>query len=86
MRYICAHEISHVILHTDMSISFFIENSLQIKNKYEIQADKFAAELLLYNIEFNQSEFNGLSISQLSAYFSVPESLIEIKRSDKVGS
>ena len=35
-KYICAHELDHALLHTEMSISFFIENSLQVKNKYEI--------------------------------------------------
>lgn len=86
MKYICAHELGHAILHTDISISFFIENSLQVKNKYEIQADKFAAELLLYNIELEQCDYKEMSISQLSAYFCVPESLLIIKRGDKIGS
>ncbi|SKB00050.1 protein of unknown function [Caloramator quimbayensis] len=77
-KYICAHELGHAILHTDLSMSFFIENALQVKNKYEIQADKFAAELLLYDIESNY-EINGLTISQLSSYYGVPEHIIEMK-------
>lgn len=28
MKYICVHELGHTILHPDVSISFFIENSL----------------------------------------------------------
>lgn len=77
-KYICAHELGHAILHTDLSISFFIENTLQVKNKYEIQADKFAAELLLYDIESNYA-INELTLSQLSAYYGVPEHLIKLK-------
>lgn len=77
-KYICAHELGHAILHTDLSISFFIENTLQVKNKYEIQADKFAAELLLYDIKSNY-EIEGLTISQLSVYYGVPEHIIKLK-------
>lgn len=77
-KYICAHELGHAILHTDLSISFFIENTLQVKNKYEIQADKFAAELLLYDIKSND-EIEGLTISQLSVYYGVPEHIIKHK-------
>lgn len=80
MKYICAHELGHAILHTDMAISFFIENSLQIKKKYEIQADKFAAELLLYDLESDACCISEMTTAQLSAYFCVPESLIELKR------
>lgn len=78
-KYICAHELGHAILHTDLSMKFFIENSLQVKNKYEIQADKFAAELLLYNINSDYTFIDGMTITQLSAYYGVPESLIKLK-------
>lgn len=77
-KYICAHELAHAILHTDMAISFFIENALLVKNKYEIQADKFAAELLIPdNLEPHYIE--GMGMEQLSCYFGVPKELVEYK-------
>lgn len=76
-KYICAHELGHAILHTNLSLQFFIENTLQIKNKYEIQADKFAAELLLNNVDL--SVIKGATIKQLSCYFKVPMELIKYK-------
>lgn len=77
-KYICAHELGHAILHTDLSLQFFIENSLLIKNKYEIQADKFAAELLIPD-DLESYYIDGMCIEQLSCYFGVPKDLVEYK-------
>lgn len=76
-KYICAHELGHAILHIDLSIKFFIENNLQIKNKYEIQADMFAAELLINDIDIHA--INDMTIEQLSYYFRVPQELVKYK-------
>lgn len=77
-RYICAHELGHAILQPDISISFFIEHPLMIKSKYEIQADKFAAELLISN-NVNLCDIENMNIEQLSSYFKVPEKLLRLK-------
>lgn len=76
-KYICAHELGHAILHTDLSLQFFIENNLQVKNKFEIQADKFAAELLLNDID--ELAIKDMTTEQLSCYFGVPKELIKYK-------
>ena len=76
-KYICAHELGHAILHTDLSLRFFVENRLQVKNRYEIQADKFAAGLLLNDIDL--SIIKDTTIEQLSCYYKVPISLIKYK-------
>ncbi len=78
IKYICAHELGHAILHTDMSLGFFIENRMQIKNRYEIQADKFAAELLIDADIIDQLN-TDLNIEQLSSILCVPEKLIKYK-------
>lgn len=77
-KYICAHELGHAIMHTDLSLQFFIENPLQIKNKYEIQADKFAAELLIPD-NLESCELEGMTIEQLGYYYKVPKELIKYK-------
>jgi Zn-dependent peptidase ImmA (M78 family) len=77
-RYICAHELGHAILHTDISLSFFIENRLQVKNKYEIQADMFAAELLIED-NLTPVEYSGLNIEQICRCLCVPEKLMKYK-------
>ncbi|WP_049042323.1 ImmA/IrrE family metallo-endopeptidase [Clostridium sporogenes] len=77
-KYISAHELGHALLHTDMSLQFFIDNKLQIKNKYEIQADKFAAELLIENT-LHKTEYDGLNIEQISSKLYVPVKLLKYK-------
>lgn len=77
-KYICAHELGHAILHVDLSIVFFLENRISYKNKYETQADKFAAELLIPDNYLN-IEIKNMTISQLSCYFGVNEQLIKYK-------
>lgn len=78
---ICAHELGHALMHTNLSIGFFIENSLQVKSKYEIQADNFAAELLLPN-ELD-IEFKYMNVDQLSCVFKVPKEFIKYKYCDR---
>ena len=78
MKYICAHELGHAILHTSMSLGFFIENSMQVKNRYEIQADKFAAEILI-DYEINDQGYSELNIEQISSTICVPSKLIKYK-------
>lgn len=76
-RYVCSHELGHAILQPDLAISFFIENPLLIKNKYEIEADSFAAELLLDD-EIIQ-KYEGFTIEQIALSENVPTRLIELK-------
>lgn len=81
-KYVLAHELGHAIIHTDLCVSFYTFNNLQVKSKYEIQADKFAAELLLPD-KLNIYEIENMNIEQLSSYLGVPTELIEYKYSRK---
>lgn len=78
MKYVCDHELGHALLHTNTSIKLFIENKLQIKSKYEIEADKFAAELLV-DIEEDAYLYKGMTIDQISSILRVPVDLIKYK-------
>ncbi|MDU5080287.1 ImmA/IrrE family metallo-endopeptidase [uncultured Tissierella sp.] len=76
-EYICTHELGHAMTHPEMNLSFFIENPLLIKSKYEIEADTFAAELLL---EDNLSDtYEGYTIEQIALAENVPVRLVELK-------
>ncbi|AZV58859.1 ImmA/IrrE family metallo-endopeptidase [Clostridium sp. AWRP] len=77
IKYICAHELGHAVLHPDLSIRFFMINKLQVKTKYEVQADKFAAELLLPNRL--DCDYKNMNIYQLSSCFRVPKELVKYK-------
>ena len=83
MKYICAHELGHAILHPEMSLSIFYKNSFLVRNKYEIEADKFAAELLI-NQEINDYRYSELNLEQISCTICVPSKLIEYKLSSAI--
>lgn len=76
-KYICAHELGHAILEPDISLSFFLENNLLIKNKSENNVDKFAAELLLDN---NLAEkYTNFTLEQIASSENVPLKLVKLK-------
>lgn len=76
--YYCSHELGHAIMHPEKNLRTFIENKLQVKNKYEIEADKFATELRVH-IELNDPIYKDMSISEVAATLCVPEKLIRYK-------
>ena len=43
----CAHELGHALLHTKSNVYFNSSNTFFIQNKFENQANEFAAELIL---------------------------------------
>lgn len=77
-RIVIAHELGHLILHTDLSTSYYTENHLLVKNKYEIEANKFAAELIIPD-DVDFSMYDSITVKQLGCLLEVPEKLIELK-------
>jgi Zn-dependent peptidase ImmA (M78 family) len=73
---VLAHELGHAVLHTDLSIEY-LYGVTQVKNKYEVQADKFASALLLCDIDIDELE--GLTTKEISCHLGVPENLIAYK-------
>lgn len=75
-KIVIAHELGHLILHTDLNTSFYTENHLINKNKLEMEANKFAAELLISDdVEIYEDE----TISHLACRLNVSEELIKLK-------
>ncbi len=50
----CAHELGHAIFHYKSNVLFLEKNTLLSTNKYEIEADTFAAELLINDNLLNE--------------------------------
>jgi len=51
-----AHELGHAIMHTKSNIYFNNSNTFFNQNKHEIEADMFAAELLINDNLLNEYE------------------------------
>ena len=73
---IIAHELGHLILHTDLRTRYYSESKLLNKNKIELQADKFAAELLIPD---EISIEAGETIKCISCKLGVFEDLVRLK-------
>lgn len=76
-EYVCLHELGHVIAHPELSICF-LEKTLYIPNKYERQADLFAAELMIPD-DLDYCEIEEKTFEQIGAYLEVPEKLVRLK-------
>ncbi len=76
-RQVAAHELGHAILHKNQN-TFFCDNQTYMNtNKIEIEADTFAAELLIDDDQL--LHLNGYSIDQISKSFGVQKRLVEYK-------
>lgn len=80
-RVVLAHEIGHAVLHKNMNICLLKTYLFSVTNRYETQANKFAAELLISDSELEDciKDFGNLSIEQISKHFNVPESFVQYK-------
>lgn len=53
MKFVCAHELGHAILHPDENTPFLHKNTLRSKDKIERQANYWAINLLLYKTDLS---------------------------------
>ncbi|MEG1433869.1 ImmA/IrrE family metallo-endopeptidase [Eubacterium sp.] len=78
-RIVCAHELGHFVLHRTENTILLKNTTFVNTNKFEIQANKFAAHLLVPDsalLEYKDTEF---CISQIAADLGVPKSILELK-------
>lgn len=76
--FVCAHELGHALIHTKLNILFLEKNTLCVKNKYELEANIFASQLMIPDNLLNDypSYFN---LEQIAASEGLPIELLELK-------
>ena len=77
MHFTCAHELGHAVLHPSENTQFLRNNTLLSVDKLEIEANKFAMELLLSDEMLN--EYKEYSIEQIARILGYNEKLIELR-------
>ncbi len=79
LKEVMSHELGHTVLHKKINILFLEKYTLYSKNKYEIQANQFAAELLIQDsyIWHYNSECN--TVDKISFMTGFPMELIRLK-------
>lgn len=75
--FVCAHELGHALLHSKLNVLFLEKRTFCNTNKYEVEADKFASQLMIPDNIFNQYE--GYSIYQISKIEDIPLHLLKLK-------
>lgn len=79
-KIVCFHEAGHSILHPNMNTPFFCENTLFSKNKYEIEANAFAVEMMLPdNLLKEFHEIYCYSLEQISIVTGIPLEILKYK-------
>lgn len=76
-KFVCAHELGHALLHSELNTLFLQRNTLNIKGKYENQANEFAAELLIDDDLLRY--FEGYSIDTISNSTGIDSKYLEFK-------
>lgn len=82
---VLAHELGHILLHTEANICFLRKYTFYIKDKYENEANEFAAHILITDDELKEFKYGYecVTIEQLSKHFKVPKELVLYKLSCK---
>lgn len=73
----CAHELGHIILGHTQNKLYLSANTRFITTKFEHEADKFAAELLITDEQL--IEYQGCTFEQAAAALGLPTLLIKHK-------
>ncbi|QEK12757.1 ImmA/IrrE family metallo-endopeptidase [Crassaminicella thermophila] len=76
-KIVCGHELGHAMLHSKLNIMFLESNTFCIKNKFENEANKFAAELLVPDNLLKQ--YPGFTLEQVASIEYLPLELIKLK-------
>ena len=74
---VLAHELGHAVLHSSEPICFIREYTLFPTGRYEIEANKFAAELLIDDHDVKEMRYK--SNSYIAGVLGINEELVEYK-------
>lgn len=77
LRVVLAHELGHAILHPKENCAFMSRHTLLLTSRIEIQANLFAAYLLISDDMLR--EFSGFTREQFCACTGFPEELIKLR-------
>lgn len=76
-RLVMAHELGHAVLHRTQNCYFIRHKTLLSVDRYELEANKFAMELLISDDSL--SEYTECTIEQLSRIYGYHQKLIELR-------
>lgn len=79
-KFVLAHEIGHSIMHPDTNTNFWKEHTVLSTQRLEIEANKFAVELLIPNeVILENWQYTTSQLARLTGY---TEELIKLRLKD----
>lgn len=78
-RIVCAHELGHAMLHDKTNRIYMASIMFTRPEKEEIEANKFAAHLLIQDSDVLSYEHSGYTLTQIAASLCVPKELLRLK-------
>lgn len=78
-RQVCSHELGHALLHSHINTIFLDKSTYFVVNKLEIEANIFAAELLISDKDIEQYYGTGCDINYIAKDVGISEALVEYK-------
>lgn len=73
----CAHELGHALFHSRLNILFLEKKTFVVTNKFELEANYFAASLLIDNI--NEEDYRSMTIEQIASALNMSVELVKLK-------
>ena len=73
----CAHELGHALFHSRLNILFLEKKTFAVTNKFELEANYFAASLLIDDI--NEKDYCCMTIEQIASSLNMPVELVRLK-------
>jgi Zn-dependent peptidase ImmA (M78 family) len=74
---VCSHELGHAVLHPKSNILFLENHTFCVKNRFEREANRFAAELLIPDDVIYK--YPNYTIEQVAAEIGIDEKLLILK-------
>lgn len=78
-KLVMAHELGHAIFHRKQNCYFIRNKTLLLNSKIEIEANRFAAELLVPDDLIYRCEYEGFTARQIAYAEGLNEELIRLK-------
>lgn len=75
-RFVLAHELGHLIMHPNHNAPF-LQTTFFSRNRYEIEANKFASELIIPDSAFK--EYRDYTIGQIAGLYGLPVEIIKLR-------
>lgn len=76
-KFVCAHELGHMLLHKKANALFMDTRTFLKNSKYEIEANRFAAELLIPDDIFLENK--DYTTAQIARLIGCSEDLIKLR-------